>query len=382
VIETFAAELLFLENTLFGSQPKPTTLKTSEQLSDGSVKRDLIQCQKRPTMKTSGQLSDGSRPASVAGADVVVGESVGEAVVVAVTLNMDLNKVGDVEAFKRDVASDVSRALELDARSVNVDQVLRLREGSIIVDLGITPQSNGPDLHQVLVEQAKDSRSALMLGKYTSKTLAISPPRTRSDGSRPSQKRTEVSTSFAKERENKGTGGGGGGGEALINSFIYSQGEKNGPAPSHARARAHTRRQTPQGWAPYECTCGIGFGTSEALHVHLQSQNRPTVSVDRGKRDLLQSQKRPTVSGEVSASPSERGSRCSKGFGTSDSESLHVHMKLKQQPTTANAEEDALAGGVGGGGEWEGGGGVGGGRLLVDALVEAYASPSANLTLL
>jgi len=131
-----------------------------------------------PVLNTPGQPSNGSRPASVAGADV------GEPVVVAVTLNMDLNKVGDVEAFKRDVASDVSRALELDAHSV---KVLRLRAGSIIVDLEITPHArcNGRDLHQALVEQAKDSRSALMSGKYTSTTLAISPPRTMSDGSRP-----------------------------------------------------------------------------------------------------------------------------------------------------------------------------------------------------
>ena len=127
---------------------------------------------------TPGQPSDASRPGSVAGADV------GEPVVVAVTLNLDLNKVGDVEAFKRDVASDVSRALELDAHSV---KVLRLRAGSIIVDLEITPHArfNGRDLHQALLEQAKDTRSALMSGKYTRKTLAISPPCTRSDGRRP-----------------------------------------------------------------------------------------------------------------------------------------------------------------------------------------------------
>jgi hypothetical protein len=72
----------------------------------------------------------------------------------------------------------------LDARSV---KVLCLRAESIIVDLEITPHArcNGRDLHQALVEQTKDSSSALMSGKYTSKTLAISPPRTMQDGSFP-----------------------------------------------------------------------------------------------------------------------------------------------------------------------------------------------------
>ena len=107
--------------------------------------------------------------------------------------------------------------------------------------------------------------------------------------------------------------------------------------------------------------CGIGFGTLEALHVHFKSQKRPTASVDRGKRDLLQSHKSPTVSGDVSASPARaRENTCGKGFGSSGSEALHVHTKLEQQHTTANAEEDALAGGGCGGGEW--GGGLGGGR--------------------
>ena len=36
------------------------------------------------------------------------------------TLKMVFNKVGDVEAFKRDVESDVSRALGPNARSVKV----------------------------------------------------------------------------------------------------------------------------------------------------------------------------------------------------------------------------------------------------------------------
>jgi hypothetical protein len=44
--------------------------------------------------------------------------------------------------------------------------VLRLRAGSIIIDLEVTPEakSTGFDLHQELVEQAKDARSDLMTG--------------------------------------------------------------------------------------------------------------------------------------------------------------------------------------------------------------------------
>jgi hypothetical protein len=133
-----------------------------------------------------------------------------------VTLNMDLNKVGDVEAFKRDVASDVSRALELDAHSV---KVLRLRAGSIIVDLEITPHArcNGRDLHQALVEQAKDSRSALMSGKYTSKTLAISPPRTRAEADKENKERvraSEAGLALASPDAGVGRGVGGDGGAA------------------------------------------------------------------------------------------------------------------------------------------------------------------------
>ena len=116
---------------------------------------------------SGGELEEGGR-----------GGDLGEPVVVTITLHMDLNKVGDVETFKRDVASDVSLALGPDARSVKVQ---RVRAGSIIVDLEITPQvrGSGRDLHQALVEQAADPRSALMSGKYTkysSKTISISPP--------------------------------------------------------------------------------------------------------------------------------------------------------------------------------------------------------------
>jgi hypothetical protein len=125
------------------------------------------------------------------------GGDLGEPVVVTITLHMDLNKVGDVETFKRDVASDVSLALGPDARSVKVQ---RVRAGSIIVDLEITPQvrGSGRDLHQALVEQAADPRSALMSGKYTkysSKTISISPP-----------------GADAGDRRGGGGGGAGGGG--------------------------------------------------------------------------------------------------------------------------------------------------------------------------
>ena len=161
------------------------------------------------------EISSSSIGGAAAGG-AAVGADVGEAVVVAVTLNMDLNKVGDVEAFKRDVASDVSRALELDARSV---KVLRLRAGSIIVDLEITPHArcNGRDLHQALVEQAKDSRSALMSGKYTSKTLAISPPRTRAEADKENKERvraSEAGLDLASPDASVGRGGGGGDGGA------------------------------------------------------------------------------------------------------------------------------------------------------------------------
>ena len=157
-------------------------------------------------------------------------EDVREAVLVAVTLNMDLNNVrdggglGDVEAFKRDVASDVSRALELDVRSV---KVLRLQAGMLqcpalgnIVDFEITPHGrcNGRDLHQALVEQAKDSRSALMSGKYTSKTLAISPPRTRAEADKENKERVRASEAgLALASPDAGVGRGvGGDGEGFL----------------------------------------------------------------------------------------------------------------------------------------------------------------------
>jgi hypothetical protein len=124
-----------------------------------------------------------------------------EPVVMVVTLNMDLKKVGDLQAFERDVVSDVSRALWPNARSV---KVLRLQAGSIIVDLEVTPhaRSTGQDLHQALMEQAKDARSALMTGKYTSKTTAISPPRPRSEADK---ERTRGS--HAELEEVSGNGG-------------------------------------------------------------------------------------------------------------------------------------------------------------------------------
>ena len=33
----------------------------------------------------------------------------------------------------------------------------------------------------------------------------------------------------------------------------------------------HAPRQFPRGWSPYECTCGVGFGTAEALATHVES---------------------------------------------------------------------------------------------------------------
>ena len=120
----------------------------------------------------------------------------GDPVVVALTLNMDLNKVSDVEGLKRDIGADVSRALGPDVRQVpqksplsgkksptkepshrkgallksSADRQVRvigLRAGSIIVDLEITPHAHvsGRDIGQQLVEQAKDPSSALMQGE-------------------------------------------------------------------------------------------------------------------------------------------------------------------------------------------------------------------------
>jgi len=108
------------------------------------------------------------------------GAILGEPIFMSVTLNLDLKEVVDIDAFKLDVASDISRALQPDVRSVRVGG---LRAGSIIADVQITPQAHktGRDLHWLLVDQSKDDKSALMSGKYTSKVTAISPPRPKSD---------------------------------------------------------------------------------------------------------------------------------------------------------------------------------------------------------
>ena len=101
---------------------------------------------------------------------------------------MDLHKVIDVDMFKRDVAADVSCALGPEAKHV---KVVGLRAGSIIVDLEVTPQprSSGRDIEHMLVEQARDPTSALMTGKYTAKTAAVSPPK---PGVEPEKERTRA----------------------------------------------------------------------------------------------------------------------------------------------------------------------------------------------
>lgn len=92
----------------FASGPSSKTSIISAPASKGA----LHSTQQQQQQADSSVQSYGNSFADLAaspGVGLAVGP--GEPIVVALTLNMELGKVSDVEAFKRDVSADVSRAL-------------------------------------------------------------------------------------------------------------------------------------------------------------------------------------------------------------------------------------------------------------------------------
>jgi hypothetical protein len=90
-----------------------------------------------------------------------------EAVPFTLALEMDLNALGNIDAFKRDVIKDVATAAKIDAQYV---KVTALRAGSVIVDMLIAKEAgDATEILRDLQEQLKFPNSLLMQGKLTRK---------------------------------------------------------------------------------------------------------------------------------------------------------------------------------------------------------------------
>jgi hypothetical protein len=94
-----------------------------------------------------------------------------EAVPFTLTLDVDMNSIGDSEAFKRDVIQDVATAAKIDAKHV---KVTALRAGSVIVDMLIAKEAgDAQKAVRDLEEQLESTNSLLKHGKVTSKAVAL-----------------------------------------------------------------------------------------------------------------------------------------------------------------------------------------------------------------
>ena len=102
---------------------------------------------------------------------------------------------------------------------------------------------------------------------------AISEHATASQEATPMQPNTSFSTaSLGAGAEDNAGGRIGNGGRA-----------EEGGAPA-GRTRKHARRETPLGWSPFECECGVGFGTEKALRAHLRCHQSASQSSAVGDR--------------------------------------------------------------------------------------------------
>ena len=95
----------------FASGPSSKTSMISAPASKGTLHSTQQQQQQQQQADSSVQSYGNSFTDLPASPGVGLAVGPGEPIVVALTLNMDLGKVSDVESFKRDVSADVSRAL-------------------------------------------------------------------------------------------------------------------------------------------------------------------------------------------------------------------------------------------------------------------------------
>jgi hypothetical protein len=145
----------------------------------------------------------------------MIGPQWDEAVPFTLTLDMDLSSIGDEEAFKRDVITDVATAAKIDAKHV---RVRALRAGSVIVHMLIAKEAG--DAHKIvrnLEEQRKSPTSPLLQGKVTSlcrRYYSVTPTTQaqqaeRAQAAQPNA--TRLVSSISKSPGGGGEGGKGGG---------------------------------------------------------------------------------------------------------------------------------------------------------------------------
>ena len=144
----------------------------------------------------------------------MIGPQWDEAVPFTLTLDMDLNSMGDEEAFKRDVITDVATAANIDVKHV---RVTTLRAGSVIVDMLIAKEAG--DAHKIvrnLEEQRKSPTSPLLQGKVTSlcrRYYSVTPTPEAQQAQRaqaPQPDATRLVSSISKSPGGGGEGGKGG----------------------------------------------------------------------------------------------------------------------------------------------------------------------------
>ena len=89
------------------------------------------------------------------------------------TLDLDLNSIGDHEAFKQDVIHDLATAANVDSKHM---RIAALRAGSVIAEVLLAPEAGDhTNIFQDLVEQSQTPDSLLKKGKFTCKAKSIAP---------------------------------------------------------------------------------------------------------------------------------------------------------------------------------------------------------------
>jgi hypothetical protein len=144
----------------------------------------------------------------------MIGMQWDEAVPFTLTLDMDLNCIGDEEAFKRDVITDVATAANIDVKHV---RVTALRAGSVIVHMLIAKEAGDP--HKIvrnLEEQRKSPTSPLLQGKVTSlcrRYYSVTPTPEAQQAERAQAAQAHLNATRLVSSISKSPGGGGEGGK-------------------------------------------------------------------------------------------------------------------------------------------------------------------------
>jgi hypothetical protein len=228
-IETFAAELLFLEKSLFGSHPQPIT----DTETEGETKAET------DTRTQTLRLAQAPPELTVSGdrAHSVYREHSGKT---------DLLQSKKRPTISSEVSGDRIHPLYTEHSLPTVTTVTKTHSFA---------KASLPTLDE---KETYNRAKRDLLDSQKRPTISV-----------------EVSTSLAKGRENKGTRGGGGGGLSSTASYIHRE-RKMGQLPvTHTRAHTHGAQ-----------LLGVGLRTSVRA-AQASGPQRPCMSTYRAKRDLV-----------------------------------------------------------------------------------------------